>query len=601
MKAKKFLRHWIDFINDVRWLFQIVWRKHYVKLTILLFVSVGIATSSLLQAYSNSVLINTIVNSVSHFADDDIYFALILVSLSIILPAIFYLLEAYYEKNIYFFLSKHFDILVEQKRIELDVSQYENSEFNNFVNRVNEKGAYVIGNIITNLFYNFQSVITVLISSIIIAKQSFVIFLIILFSAVPAFIVGTKYGNEGWYIWGNGINAEDRRKYWSIKDFIRNLSSLTEIKLFGLGNFLVNKIGMIIDSVEKTRVKNERRNLQRHLVATLFAQGILIGSTLFFIHEAIVGHIAVGTIILLLGSMVGFQNSLSALFSSLGKQQEDRLYLHDLILFVRHKATMVDGNIEANLSSSPQIKLDNVRFAYPNSDKTIFESLSLTIAPGEKLAIVGLNGAGKTTLIKLLCRFYDPTSGQILINDVPLNDLKRASWYSNIGVLFQDYAKFNFSSVGELISYGDISKDRDNNKIDLAIEKSDAGFVRKWGNIHEQQLSKEYTNGVEPSGGQWQKLALARLFYRDPKIYILDEPTSSIDADAESKIFESLSELPKDKTVILISHRFSTVRTADRIVVIDEGKIREVGNHDELIKLNGEYARLFNLQAVGYK
>jgi ABC-type multidrug transport system fused ATPase/permease subunit len=602
MKIKKQISHWGNFIDDILWLFRIVWKKHFIILSALLVVSVGIASVTLFQAYANSVLVNTIVDSLNGVVDRKVVIiSLILVGASLVIPSFLYLFQRYFERQVYFFLSKYFDIVLEEKRLHLDISQYENSEFNNFVNRVNEKGIYVIGNIITNLFYDFQSFVTVIFSSIIIAKQSVEIFLIILVSAIPTFIISAKYGKSGWYIWGDEANSEERRKYWSIKGYIKSLSSLTEIKLFNLGKVLVNKILVFVEKIEKIQKKNEKDNLFRQIFVSIFTQGILFGAVLYFVNQAILGQISVGSVIFLFGAMVGFQNSISALFSSIGRQEEDRLYLNDLTKFLKIKPEMSDGKHELELTTSPEIVFDNITFAYPNSDKRIYESFSLKIGRGEKLAIVGLNGAGKTTLIKLLCRFYDPKIGSVSVDGKDLRSIRKNSWYQHIGVLFQDFAKFNFTTIGELVSFGDAKKVYSKQEVADSVDKSDAQFVKELKNSYDQQLGKEFKDGVEPSGGQWQKLAIARLFYRNPKIWILDEPTSAIDADAESKIFESLAKLPKDKTVILISHRFSTVRTADRIVVIDEGKVRESGTHEELMSLNGEYARLFNLQAEGYK
>jgi ATP-binding cassette, subfamily B, bacterial len=591
-----------NFAKDIFWLFGIVWKKYKLSIVLLVIVSTLIALVSLFQAFSNGYLVDVIVNAVKHQDRNiNIILAFILVGASLIVPSFLYIIQNFLERRVYFFLTKTFDLMLIEKRIDLDIQQYEDSEFNNFVNRVNEKGIFIIGNFLTNLFFDYQSIITVIFSSFIIARQSLTIFFIIFIFSMPELIVSMIYGKRGWYIWGDVVDAEDRRKYWSIKGFVESLSSLTEIKLFGLRKKFTNLIDNSISKVEEKQNQNERSYLIKKVFTTILSQTVLLGTVIFFVEEAIAGRIEVGTVIFLFGGMVGFQNSLTALFTSIGKQQEDRLYIHDVSTFLKTKSIIKDGTENLHLDICPEIQFENVSFSYPNTQRKVFESLSLTIKPGEKLALVGLNGAGKTTLIKLLCRFYNPQEGKVLIDKKDLKDIKIHSWYDKIGILFQDFAKFDFPKVGDLVSFGRVEEEYNKDKVIDSIKKADAVFVESWNNKYDQQLGKTFKDGIEPSGGQWQKLAIARLFYRDSKILILDEPTSSVDASAEAKIFESLEALPKDKTVILISHRFSTVRNADRIVVINEGKVIENGTHEELVAINGEYAKLFNLQAEGYK
>lgn len=505
--------HWSSFIKDVLWTMRIVVKKRFFVLVASLVISTGIALVSLFQAYANSVLVNTVVDSVGKVIDEyAVGVALVLVGTSLVVPAVLYVLQRYFEKVMYFYMSKRFDILIEEKRVELDIMQYEDSEFNNFVNRVNEKGVYIISNVITNLFYDYQSMVTIIFSSLVIVGQSPIIFLAILLSSIPELVIGAKYGRGGWYIWADEISAEDRRKYWNIKEHIKTLSSLTEIKLFGLGRTFVNRIKGFLNTVERAQSKNERKNMYMRLGAVIFSQGVLLIATVYFVHAAIVGEIRVGEIIFLFGGMVGFQNAVAALFTSIGRQQEDRLYMNDLVRFLKMTGEMKDGDRNLELTTSPEIRFEGIDFSYPGGKAKVYESLSLTISVGEKLAIVGLNGAGKTTLIKLLCRFYDPTKGAIFIDGVDLCSIKRSSWYEHMGVLFQDFAKFDFSKVGELVSFGDQGRVYDERRVDYSVSASDAGFVREWKGGYDQQLGNQFKDGVQPSGGQWQKLALARLF-----------------------------------------------------------------------------------------
>jgi ATP-binding cassette subfamily B protein len=241
-------------------------------------------------------------------------------------------------------------------------------------------------------------------------------------------------------------------------------------------------------------------------------------------------------------------------------------------------------------------------FHYPNATKNIFENLNLTIRSGEKLAIVGHNGAGKTTLIKLLSRLYQVNSGSILINGENINDIKVNDWYKNIGVLFQDYNVYPHLSAAENIYIGRTSKQADMEQVKTAAKHADADeFISEYGSGYEQILSERYKGGIRPSTGQWQKISLARFFYRDASLVIFDEPTAAIDAVSEYKIFNRIYNFFSNKTVIIISHRFSTVRNADRIIVMDQGKIVEEGTHNQLMELGGTYAHAFKLQAEGYQ
>jgi len=253
-----------------------------------------------------------------------------------------------------------------------------------------------------------------------------------------------------------------------------------------------------------------------------------------------------------------------------------------------------------NLKSSPPpyIEFQNVSFSYL-PETLILKKISFKLAPGERLAIVGPNGAGKSTLIKLLLRFYDPSSGRILVNDIDLKDLKRDNWYEFVGTLFQDFSHY-LISVKDNIRLGNPEL-VDNERMIEAAKKSGAHeFIEKLPKKYDQKLGRRFEDSVEISAGQWQKLALARAFYEEAPVLILDEPTSAIDAEAEAEIFENLNKTYKDKTLIFVSHRFSTVRNADKIIVLKDGAIAEEGTHESLMKQSGIYARMFRKQAKGY-
>jgi ATP-binding cassette subfamily B protein len=305
-----------------------------------------------------------------------------------------------------------------------------------------------------------------------------------------------------------------------------------------------------------------------------------------------------------LGAIRELQNALSAFFLSLGSQYQQSLFVDDLFKVMDTKpaiARKADGAVLA--PRAPEIVLENVSFAYPGTKNLVLKDVSLKIRSGEKFALVGMNGSGKTTLVKLICRIYDPTLGRVLVNGHDLRDVDLDSWHHQIGVLFQDYATYHFL-VKDVIAMGRHNgspcADMDRVRQAAVMSGSDA-FIEEWAKRYEQMIGREFTDGIDPSKGQLQKLALARSFYRDPRLMVLDEPTASIDAEAEARIFEQLEALPEDKTVILISHRFSTVRKAGQICVLKDGSVEEIGTHDELMRLGNTYARLFQLQAAGYR
>ena len=247
----------------------------------------------------------------------------------------------------------------------------------------------------------------------------------------------------------------------------------------------------------------------------------------------------------------------------------------------------------------PKIEFKNVSFTYPNG-REVLKDVSFVVEPEESVALVGVNGAGKSTIIKLLCRFYDVTSGEILVNGINIKKLKLSNWYKFLGTLFQDFVKYNFT-VRDNIMLGKPGLIDDKRMKDAALKSGAYEFIRTFEKGYSQMLGRHFENGEELSSGQWQKLAIARTFYEKAPVLILDEPTSAIDAESEYEIFKNLERVYKNKTLLLVSHRFSTVRNANKILVIDGGKIIEQGSHQELLEENGKYATMFKTQAKGYQ
>jgi ATP-binding cassette subfamily B protein len=310
----------------------------------------------------------------------------------------------------------------------------------------------------------------------------------------------------------------------------------------------------------------------------------------------------IGQLVMVISAVEAFRLALSNFFSNLGMQSQDSMFVNDTFRLMELEPTikLPEKGFKLEPGAVPEIVFDRVTFKYPGTTKYVLNDFSLTIKPGERIALVGTTGAGKTTLVKLLCRFYDPTNGRILIGGKDLREIDLDSWYAVLGVLSQNFACYQLP-VKDGISMGRGNVGMDFNRVKESAEEAEAArFVEALDLNYDTVVGPDTSNAVKLSNGEWQKLALARTFYRDARVMILDEPTAAVDGEAEARIFERLRKNPDRTTEILISHRFSTVRSVNRIVVLEDGAIKEVGTHDELMQRQGAYARLFELQAKGY-
>ncbi len=586
--------------NNIR-ITKMIWRQKKGQIIGIFFIYFGISISPFLIAFFRGLLIDELVLVGGAGISSGIIIYLSALIVSTWLPSIFHTLQMYFEKFIYFFISEKFEILTLKKRGDIDIAIHEDPKMNDLFNKISDKGTYMISNSFTRQFDIFRDIVGVIFASIIIISYEWWILIIILVFSIPEFIISSKYGYQIWAI--QGVKGETRRKFYNFRQHFFGISSLTELKLFQNIKHFLSIIRDLFIEFQNEEKKAEKKRLKQKSIALILSALSMGFTVVWFVYGAANGLILVGTLTFIISSLGNLRSSFMGLFGSLGKQYEDALFVNDFFEFLDIKPVVERPKKGIVLSSkkTPEIVFENVNFKYPGTERFVLKDFSIRIAPGEKIALVGINGSGKTTFVKLLCRFYDPDEGRILIDGNDLKDIDLESWYKIMGALFQDYDKYHLI-VREAISVGRTNKKSKIEKIKMAAKASEADiFIEEWEDRYEQMLGKSFRGGIEPSIGQWQKLALARTFYRDPQVLILDEPTSSIDAEAEEKIFKKLESLPKDRTVILISHRFSTVRRANRIAVIENGKLLELGSHTELIKANKTYARLFNLQAKGYE
>lgn len=398
-------------------------------------------------------------------------------------------------------------------------------------------------------------------------------------------------------------NSEGRKRASTNANYLENTNSLQEISIIGAFGFLNHKYTEyfkwfnfgLLDIYKKREITNFFLNIVDSLVG-------LLGYGIIF-NRFIINQITLGTVTFQMRTLDIFSGAIQSLLSSITFMNELSIKMNDLVILLEMTPAIKDGNQKLPKSSKPpKIEFRNVSFKYPSADKFIFKDLNLKIESGEKIALVGHNGAGKTTLIKLLARIYEATEGDIFIDDINIKNLSIKNWYKHLGVLFQDYNFYSHLSAKENIAIGKATNKINQMKVVKAAKNADAhDFIMDYKNQYDQILSEKYKDGIRPSTGQQQKIAIARFFYRNAPLAIFDEPTAAIDAVSEYKIFNKIYKFFKNKTVIIISHRFSTVRNADRIIVLDRGNIVEEGNHRQLVDLGGVYSNAYKLQAEGYQ
>jgi ATP-binding cassette subfamily B protein len=566
-------------------------------------LSLLIAGLPFLQSGIFALLINELVRTAGQGLTSSVAWLAILAVATTVLPEGLYAWKGFVDRKMHLLMYEHFELKMLKRKGEIDVATYESPRFQDLLTKAEGHGIFPMIALLEQQFYNLQSLVGVGAAAAVLAVYDWRIFLLVVAAAIPKFVLEAKYGYGVWNI--HHANAEKRRRYFDFQRHFHNLSDLIELKLFQNVNYFLSAMRQLLHAFNEEQRANERRKLLYQLGA-VSAAGIAIAVAVgSIIHAVVAGALAVGTMTFVLGAIRELQNALSGFFMSLGNLYQNSLFTTNLfeVMDTPPAIPRLPNARVLSAASAPEIILDHVSFAYPGTDNLVLKNLSLTIPSGAKAALVGVNGSGKTTLVKLICRIYDPTEGRILVNGHDLRDLDLDSWHQQMSVLFQDYADYHFL-VKDVIAMGrrNGSPVADMDKVRQAARQSGAeGFIAEWTRQYEQMVGREFPEGIDPSKGQLQKLALARSFYRDPRLLILDEPTASIDAEAEARIFEELEALPRDKTVILISHRFSTVRKVDRICVLKDGMVEEQGTHDDLMQLGKIYARLFQIQAAGYQ
>ena len=482
----------------------------------------------------------------------------------------------------------------------LGIQTLENPEVVNKIQRSREVLGVLYGDF-TRVTTFVARVITLLVAAIVVVKIMPAVVTIIFMSMLPGLASNRYYMRQSWKLYRD--ETEGKRRANNVFNSLIETSNLQEITITSAYDYLGNVY-------RKFAERYARKDLSIMRGWRLF--GFLFGSmtvtaSIFgyftILKNLFKGYISVGDVTFQMRALDIFVNNLSMVAGAYVSLYERCIRINEVKEVFDMKPMVSDGTVDMDMSEqAPAIEFKRVSFKYPNSDRYVINGIDLAIKPGEKIAIVGENGAGKTTLVKLLSRFYKVDKGGIYLDGANINDVKIDSWYKNLGVLFQDYNTYGALTLKENILLGNAREEFDGKRMEIAANRANVNsFLPDFKKGYDQVLSEKFKGGTRPSTGQWQKIAIARFFYRNSPVVIFDEPTASIDAVSEAEIFGQIYEFFKGKTVIIISHRFSTVRNADRIYVVDDGAIVEGGTHDELMRKKGKYHRAFTIQAEGYK
>lgn len=483
---------------------------------------------------------------------------------------------------------------------QLDLSSFEDPVFYDKLERARRQTTGRLG-LLTSLLGVMQNT-----ASLLALSAGFIVYspwlMALLFAAViPSFLGETHFSQLAYSVLFR--RTPQRRLLDYLRYLGASVQSAKEIKIFGLGPYLSDRYQREAQEMQVENRKLATKRASVGFVLNLISTAGYYGAYVVVLGQTLAGALTLGTFAFLTGSFSRSRSSIEQVLSSFQDISDEALYVKDLFDFFDLKPAIQSrpGALSAPRPIRSGFEFRDVAFGYPGSERTVVRNLSFRLDAGEKIALIGENGAGKTTIVKLLARLYDPIHGAILLDGVDLREYSVEDLRREIGVIFQDYMRYD-TTARDNIAFGKIDSREDQDRIDQAASKSLADtVVRRFSNGYDQMLGRRFEGGADLSGGEWQKFALARAYMRDAQLLILDEPTATLDARAEYEVFQRFADLTRDRMAVLISHRFSTVRMADRILVLDGGEIKEQGSHSQLVALGGQYAQLFELQASGYR
>jgi len=492
------------------------------------------------------------------------------------------------------------NVLILEKALTLSLTQFEDSEFYDKMTRARRQASARPLSLVMRTFGLAQNMISLVTYGALLLSFSYLAVLILILAALPSFIAETKFSGEAFKLFR--WQTPEAREQVYLETLIAREDYAKEVKLLDLGRIFLDRYRAIFDKLFSADKSLTIRRESWGYGLGLLSTAAFYGAYGWIVWATAHRQITLGDMTMYLMVFKQGQSALSASLSSINGMYEDNLYLSNLYEFLDEPTEVTGGSADSGSSPGDGVRFEDVSFTYPGASKPAVEHVSFHLPPGQKLALVGENGSGKTTLIKLLTRLYEPSEGRILLDGRDLKEWSIDALRKRIGVIFQDFVRYQMTA-GENIGVGDVEALEDEVRWATAARTGmSAPFIEELPEKYKTQLGRWFRDGRELSLGQWQKVALSRAFIREKAdILILDEPTASMDAEAEMQIFEHFREVTQDQMAIVISHRFSTVRMADHIVVLDKGRVVEEGSHQELMDEKGRYQHLFSLQAAGYQ
>lgn len=572
-------------------------------LSVILHIFGGIleTAASILTIYASAKLVSLLAKFITDGSTDGIWFWLWVDIAAAVITGLGFWLMRFAERLLYFSMNKWTVQAVTGALTRLDIPGFYDDETRNNINKVESGYTWQIPNLSITLLQLIYGVIRFIAIAIIVAQIGWWLIIIIALFLIPTLISSGHIASISWLIWSH--KGDNRHVFAGITHMLSQPQKQMEIRSMQTGKYLLKRLGSINDSFYAEQEKAYRSASKINLGAKLFEVGGVAVGSIYLLSQFLGGGLGLDRYFFLSGALLRVGGALNAIFGTLSNLQEPLQFSKTFLEVIKVEPSIVDKTdaVTINSDAAPSIEFKNVTFTYPGQTKPTFKNLSLTIASGEHIALVGENGAGKSTLIKLLMRFYRPDSGSILINGTDLADISIESWYNQLATLFQSFNQYPLP-IDENIFIAQPNKKHDKKRLDEAAKFGGVDkLIQDYEHGYKTVLDASFKKGVEPSGGQWQRVALARAFFRQANVLILDEPTAAIDAKAEFEIFNNIFEHYQQKTAIIVSHRFSTVRRANTIFVIEHGEILEKGSHAELMKIKGIYYDLFTKQAEGYK